>query len=413
MKQKPRVTEKKVKVLTNPDIRFMSFVDHGANQTPFAVVKRATTQGATEPQGETDMAIKRKETTAKGAADQKNVAVRSLTFSGTTFKTEADVTAWLDNHGWEGYSVTKGELDFVAAGADVSDEQFADLRGIDVAAGITAKVGKRVDGSEDTVAKEVETTEKTEESDDTVAKTDEPATKADDVQAPASFDFDALVTRLSDVGVAAPEATTARKGMYTVQEFGYILSELKYVYNYAESFGLSEEEATTLKSASQSLVSILASAMTKTVAEFEEAFKTAKAADPAGVDQSLPNKTDATIVNTDKDKKLDDAAQVLDLSHILLSVSDVVKEAIGAAVNPLKKQLDEVAANVENANKAATEAKETAEKAAKDATDLANRSPSKKAASEPLAQKTDTKASEAASTRKAEAVNMFRQNLGL
>ena len=137
LKKKPKKVEQLVGLMRDPDPVFVSIVDHGANQTPFAVVKRDK-QGAT-------MIVNRRKGDApvreqKGAA--KNIAVRKLVFDTDVYPTTEAVAKYLTDNDWSGYAITKKGAFFEAAAKDTKDSAFQSLREIDVVDGITALVGE-------------------------------------------------------------------------------------------------------------------------------------------------------------------------------------------------------------------------------------------------------------------------------
>jgi hypothetical protein len=137
LKKKPKKIEQLVGLMRDPDPVFVSIVDHGANQTPFAVVKR-------DKQG-VNMIVNRRKGDAptreqKGAA--KNIAVRKLVFDTDLYPDAEAVTKYLTDNDWSGYAVTKKGAFYEAAAKDTKDTAFLSLREIDVVEGITAHVGE-------------------------------------------------------------------------------------------------------------------------------------------------------------------------------------------------------------------------------------------------------------------------------
>jgi hypothetical protein len=162
MRQKVKRIEKLVKLLKEGEPRWVSLVDHGANQTPFLEVKMADgsvrrvhriTHMPRKTAGEPDM----KTSNQKRA---KASSVRKLVFSQEHFASEADVRKWLKKNNWaEGYEVKEaeeaGEDVFVAEDKGATDTDFVkgSIRAVKVegSKGVTGFVGelKAVENADD------------------------------------------------------------------------------------------------------------------------------------------------------------------------------------------------------------------------------------------------------------------------
>lgn len=134
MKQKTKIIQREVDYLKNAQPRFVSLVDHGANQTPFAVIKHL--------KGDKQMptAKKRLKLIRKG---ERLSGVRKLTFKKSQFKTKDAVTKYLSENDWDdNYEITsKGSL-WVVAVPGVTDAMFKSVRSVEVDDGIAAFVGE-------------------------------------------------------------------------------------------------------------------------------------------------------------------------------------------------------------------------------------------------------------------------------
>lgn len=298
----------------------------------------------------------------KGAdTETTTAAVRKLVFKTDTFTSREAVEKWLSDNGWEGHTIEKTDAGFEAVSETYTEDSISDVREVEVENGILGYVGRKSESTEDGDADDGDKDDvekgkyKDKSKDKSKTEDEDKSTKTEDEIIAFPPEADELLRRIEACGVELP----SRKAMYTVSEFGYVLSELKYVFNYAEQFGLDEADVKALKAAAKGLIGILAKAMASTVAEFEEAFKAQKAEKP-------PEPVQAP------------ASGGMDIS----ALAAVIKDAITAAVDPVNKRLDDLAASVDNVDKAAKAAKETAERAAKDAADLSNRHPTKKAAPE-------------------------------
>lgn len=140
----PKRVTRSVKLLTDPDPRYVAFVRNGANQTPFRSVKSAFPSTLVEGK---DYSIDEQPSApvpAKKEAEdmaQPEPAVRSMTFKAAYFPTIAVVKKWLDDGGWDGFTITqKGNL-FLAEGDGITDVMFDSLKVLKMAEGVSANVG--------------------------------------------------------------------------------------------------------------------------------------------------------------------------------------------------------------------------------------------------------------------------------
>jgi hypothetical protein len=132
MKQKTKIIEKTVDYLKNAQPKFVSLVDHGANQTPFAIIKSNT--------GEVKMTKKKKlRLVRKGA---KLAGVRKLTFAKKTYKDEDSVIKYLETNNWQDYSIEEKDGHFEVSGDGVTDATFKSVRKVEVEEGIMGYVGE-------------------------------------------------------------------------------------------------------------------------------------------------------------------------------------------------------------------------------------------------------------------------------
>ena len=158
----PKRTMKVVEVLTDPNPQFISLVDHGANQTPFSVLKRDGEPNPTPPihmlkkaDPANPASVKKDDTAAADAATSALVTIDSaalvvvkadidthqIQFRKAEFAEEALVKKFLDDNGYEGYEIVdKGDEGFVVDG--IAAESFEKVEKIELANGVTFHVGK-------------------------------------------------------------------------------------------------------------------------------------------------------------------------------------------------------------------------------------------------------------------------------
>jgi hypothetical protein len=135
--------EKLVKLLTNTEPKWVSVVDHGANQTPFSSLKR-------DGSGDEDMSINKRVSAAKTA---KPTAVRKLTFAKGTFADEGAVKDWLKKNDWSGDIVVTATAEgFEAAEKGVTDDAFEGIRAVKMETGVQGFVGNVKVAKNDTAA---------------------------------------------------------------------------------------------------------------------------------------------------------------------------------------------------------------------------------------------------------------------
>lgn len=137
MQPKQRQVEKLVRVLRDPEPRFVSLVDHGANQTPFVAVKNANGKGVSH------MALRTK-TSKKDSTASKAAAVLRISFPTEGFSDEAAVKAWLKKFEWDESTLVLAKSDdgFVATSKNLKAEDFeGNLRKVEGEGGAVAEVG--------------------------------------------------------------------------------------------------------------------------------------------------------------------------------------------------------------------------------------------------------------------------------
>lgn len=165
MKQKFKLVNKEVEYLVNARPTFVSIVDHGANQVPFAVLKR-------HQKGEQPMPknVKKKVKLRLVRKGSRFASVRKLSFDKSVFATEQAVNDWLVKNNWEDFVITDSGKVFEASSKDATDSVFKNVQGVDLnEPGVTGFVGEvdpnDVEDEEETPTNEDEVVE----GDDSVA----------------------------------------------------------------------------------------------------------------------------------------------------------------------------------------------------------------------------------------------------
>lgn len=112
----PRRITKVVDLITDPDPRFLSIVDHGANQTPWRYVKADSV-----PAGLTKLDPMHKTKVSKDASNMDATKIHKLIFKkGDAFPDESSVTEFMKAQGFENVSVQASETAFTVPGVDES-----------------------------------------------------------------------------------------------------------------------------------------------------------------------------------------------------------------------------------------------------------------------------------------------------
>lgn len=182
LQQRVKRVERMVKLLKDPDPRYVSFVDFGANQTPFNSLKRAKKvtrleadrRKSANSEKETKMAKRRrkrvKPLSVKKSAN--NTALRKLAFAKEQFPTEDEVQAWLDENEYEGdlEIVSVDKSTFEVADEAVSDDDFETIRGVPAGEGVTGFVGPLTKSADEDDADDEDAAEKANKSNKRKAK---------------------------------------------------------------------------------------------------------------------------------------------------------------------------------------------------------------------------------------------------
>lgn len=190
-----RKTKKVVHLLYDVKPELVSIVDHGANQTPFTVIKAEAGDLETlDKQQESEMEVRVRNKAVKSEVKQevseqtkaiKSVDIASISFSADVFREEKAVTDWLANKGFslEDVPVVKSE-EYNNYSVSVSDSGGEETHAIEADQGVTIKAIVRKEQadagveSEDTVAGVA----------DTAPESPESVAQKEDTAAPAKAD---------------------------------------------------------------------------------------------------------------------------------------------------------------------------------------------------------------------------------
>ena len=162
MEQKRKRCRRVSKMLVEAEPRYVSIVDHAANLTPFKDIKME--EPAVVETKETESVCKKELNFTTGSV------VKEFVF-GNSFKSEQDVKDYMEQNNWKGYTVSKVEGGYIAAG-DYKDQKLVDEKIIPISDEVSVCVAKVEDATEKT-----ETTEEKKPAEVTVVekKAEEPA----------------------------------------------------------------------------------------------------------------------------------------------------------------------------------------------------------------------------------------------
>lgn len=236
-----RKNRTKAKALTSPDPRRVSLCSAGANQTPLAKFKSASVTVEKKELSEMITSMK-----AQG------YALVSFAFKGEQWTREA-VDAWLNDGGYEGYTVEGDTGDFTVKSDEAPE---GDTREITTDDGVVVLL----------------------------TKTPEEEAPAED-EAPAAEEAGSEVQPVATAEKAAPLSEERCKSLYTVSEFANLIRDLRWLVNdvsYDTVYGEgstpdADREAVVaeLKTAGQQLLNTFARLVNLEVDQMAEAFKSA------------------------------------------------------------------------------------------------------------------------------------------
>lgn len=193
MKVEGKTVKRLVRLLTDPVCNFVSLVNHGANQTPFRVVKQADIQALKEAREEVIKESSSQEFELSRPSDQAQVMAQRIEFDKTHFDSER-VTKYLSTLGFVEYKLSEEENQIVAKSNyfDQFDENVGRIEvndpGVRMFVG-TLKSGDDVEENNETVKKSI------------------PVLKGMDVEQVQKFDeWVAYWTEAKDLGAVLQEA---------------------------------------------------------------------------------------------------------------------------------------------------------------------------------------------------------------
>jgi len=422
MRPGTKVVSRRVRVLRDPDPKFVSIVTHGANQTPFSSVKAATHQIT----GEKQMAIKKRDNKAAKSAETEqpkagDTGVRKIVFAQKQFADEAAVQAYLDENEWQGYGITAVKGGFLVEAEGASDDNFTDLKEVEMLEGVTATVGKHV--SPEATAEETEETETTETGDD--AEETETTEKSASTERVIKLDYwdmyesggetpsQILKDGMSDgVPPGAQEiltATTYAIGNVLGSQEDSATKRTKLASIGAELGALLADTydlfaaATAQKKVTPNVKKFI-TGMTSDIDNLVQRAKDIEAEKSETGDDAEETETTDETLQAPAQKTTDTKAPALDTEAIAALIGGAVTKALA----PMRKTLDGLTTKVDNAVRVSEAATKAANDAATKVTALATKAPSQKSVpqDEP-SQKAQSKV-DPETTRKAEA---SRQNL--
>ncbi len=154
MKPRTNVSRRVVTVLKKPTAKFVSLVDHGANQTPFDTVKQANGVKCMARALKKVKKPKASATTTKkteAVDDLSASGVLRLEFSKKNFKDEDAVQAYLDENNWEDCEIVEEKTKFVVKSTAYTEDDFESVREVEVPStkGVSAFVGNLLDTAEE------------------------------------------------------------------------------------------------------------------------------------------------------------------------------------------------------------------------------------------------------------------------
>ena len=135
MRRVRKITSQVAGEMFDPDPNYVSIVGTPANQTPWLVVRSEDGTATEVENAEGTNQMNRRTTQRKVRSTPPNVAhVAAIKFDGATFKTSKNVTRYMVNHGYEGFTIEgSAEEGFVVkgtAGIDDAEEIAGQVPGV-------------------------------------------------------------------------------------------------------------------------------------------------------------------------------------------------------------------------------------------------------------------------------------------
>lgn len=350
------------RMMTNPQPSHVSLVKAGANQQAFHAIRSAPINT------EDDMKISRsKSATVAAAAIPSGMGAMRFDFDAETFKTEADVTGWLDDGGYVDYTVTKTDTGF-SVSADAADFVPGSVKKIAGAIpGVTVYVGEftpEVIAARAAEAETADADEPAEPQGDVTAKSDEPGQQvSEEPAAPSATDepVQPVATLGEDIGevIEREDVVLRQRGMYEIESLGYTVNQLAWLVYDAEYTDMPEETVAKIKGAASMLLEAfveLSDVYAETLKEFFAAQKAAmdaiaaKDAEPQEPAASEP--VEPSAPEPEPVTKSDEPAPAggLDAETIAALVGKVVSDQLAPVASSVKEVAAQVAAVQEEVN---------------------------------------------------------------
>lgn len=369
MKQKTKLVEKQVDYLKNGQPRFVSIVDHGANQTPFAVLKSIKGE-KTMPKSTTTKTKKRLRLVRKG---EKLAGVRKLTFAKEYFATDELVSKYLEDNNWDGYSIVENATHFEAANEDVTDKEFKSLRRVKVVNGVEAFVGEATskaaenadiedEGAEEAAKAEEEAEEEAVEAETEIAAAEEAGTEVKSVERVCKFDYWGAYMS----GENSLEGVM-KDGMKDGVPPGF--DEIMISMSVAVSNTLTSSAENSSKKA---LLDTIGTEFADVVYNVYEVFNKT---------MELESKSDNQQAFLDNTQKfIDTNKSVVETKSVGETTTDDVNALMIKTISELATTVAKLTAKIDGVDEIASKAVEVASKAANDVETFSKKSPTKKAA---------------------------------
>lgn len=180
MKNKPRITNRAVTILKKPKARYVSLVNHGANQTPFDTVKQVNGENAMAQRPRKIKKVKNvpsaKKTAPEVVDSLEETAVLRIEFSKKHFATKDAVEDYIVEQEWTECEIEETANSFILKSTAYTEEDFVDVKAVEVASvkGATAYIGELADtGEEDEDENASKSADDEEDEDDTDEDGDE------------------------------------------------------------------------------------------------------------------------------------------------------------------------------------------------------------------------------------------------
>lgn len=145
MKIEPKTVRRRVKALTDPQPQFVSLVKGGANMTPLRTIKEEPVVVAdiVQPVATSEDTPVSNPNSAPTQATKTELDILKLTFDPSFFASEAGVSAWLNEGGYDNYNIigtTNGGFEVTSKDDDITGIEMTVVA--DFAPGITVHIAK-------------------------------------------------------------------------------------------------------------------------------------------------------------------------------------------------------------------------------------------------------------------------------